>query len=532
MSRYRHLLVISILPIALGLLSLYFLSIRGAFWLGPSSDPEYAYLLNSLNFIERKEIGHTDHPGTPLQVLGGAVIFALSQPDRDYNQVLVEPERFLAAISLTLIAANVLVIWICGYLLYRQSGRYFFSIIIQLIPFLSTTLLTFGSTRASPEPLLFTSVTLFSTLLLSYFWLRKQTSRRSFKSIALASLIGLSLGFGIAVKVTVLPLFAIPVIVLYGLRERLAYMISTALAVIIFTFPVASQYPRIISWLTGIATHEEKYGTGKAGFGNLDIIANNIAQNHLREPLLIFTYLVTAGIIVYLWRRRTAWRDHFLEIKYLIALIITLSAGHVIVGRHNEIHYLVPLITLSSLLLALGSYTLVHLGPNRLRRYLFIISIISLGVLAIGAINGALRSYQNLQAMQVSTTNVQAMIETSYPDYCQAYYYRSSSEDYALRFGDDFSLHLQQPDLATLRTNPLIYSYNIWDGLFYDWEGSIEPIDLFNKCGGKVLLIGRSFIGNYAHNAPQFAVVEVTELANPPAAESAYLMLSADLITK
>ena len=37
-------------------------------------DPEYAYLLNSLNLLEMSVPGHFDHPGTPLQEFGALVL--------------------------------------------------------------------------------------------------------------------------------------------------------------------------------------------------------------------------------------------------------------------------------------------------------------------------------------------------------------------------------------------------------------------------------------------------------------------------
>lgn len=36
--------------------------------------PECVYLVNALNFAMFKTVGHYDHPGTPLQLLGAIII--------------------------------------------------------------------------------------------------------------------------------------------------------------------------------------------------------------------------------------------------------------------------------------------------------------------------------------------------------------------------------------------------------------------------------------------------------------------------
>ncbi|NLG19040.1 MAG: hypothetical protein GX556_17085 [Fibrobacter sp.] len=51
----------------------------GPFWLGQNSDPDYQYLLNSLNIAQGKGVGHTDHPRTPVQI-SGAILLKLSAP--------------------------------------------------------------------------------------------------------------------------------------------------------------------------------------------------------------------------------------------------------------------------------------------------------------------------------------------------------------------------------------------------------------------------------------------------------------------
>jgi len=51
---------------------------NGPYWLSENLDPTYAYLLNSLDVANLHRPVHTDHPGTPIQVISGGVIKALN----------------------------------------------------------------------------------------------------------------------------------------------------------------------------------------------------------------------------------------------------------------------------------------------------------------------------------------------------------------------------------------------------------------------------------------------------------------------
>lgn len=68
-----------LLPPAI-LVGVYLLVLRvtGPFFLAANVDPDYAYLFNGLNIAVGEAPEHTDHPGTPLQLLGAAWIRLLN----------------------------------------------------------------------------------------------------------------------------------------------------------------------------------------------------------------------------------------------------------------------------------------------------------------------------------------------------------------------------------------------------------------------------------------------------------------------
>jgi hypothetical protein len=70
----QHYLAILVVPILLFCFPLILRSYHGPYYLGYNSDPAYAYLLNSLNILNGVPPGHTDHPGTTVQLLGAVGI--------------------------------------------------------------------------------------------------------------------------------------------------------------------------------------------------------------------------------------------------------------------------------------------------------------------------------------------------------------------------------------------------------------------------------------------------------------------------
>ena len=69
-----QILLLAVIPAGLFLSSIFLHAIAGSYYLSGIFDPEYVYLLNSLNLLNIQPPSHTDHPGTTLQIFGAIVI--------------------------------------------------------------------------------------------------------------------------------------------------------------------------------------------------------------------------------------------------------------------------------------------------------------------------------------------------------------------------------------------------------------------------------------------------------------------------
>src|SRR5262245_47286202 len=111
---------------------------RGPRWLGYNYDPEYPYLLNGLNLVEGVAPRHTDHPGTPVQLLAAGGIWiahAVTRPGTSVRaDVLTRPEFFLSAVGAGLLALQGLATTVLGWTVLRSTGSLAWALTAQAAP--------------------------------------------------------------------------------------------------------------------------------------------------------------------------------------------------------------------------------------------------------------------------------------------------------------------------------------------------------------------------------------------------------------
>jgi len=96
---FKNVILITVVPL---LLLADFISRNQqyeAFWQGRIA-PDYPYLFNSLSLAYYYgDIGHTDHPGTPVQFLGAVIIkltyWFQNSPENLIIHILKNPELYL-----------------------------------------------------------------------------------------------------------------------------------------------------------------------------------------------------------------------------------------------------------------------------------------------------------------------------------------------------------------------------------------------------------------------------------------------------
>ena len=494
-----YVFILLILPAILVFTAALLHYANGPYWIGFNSDPEYLYLVNSLALAESKETPTTGNPGTTLQMLGAATLkisHALDFSEKESLEisVLKNSEYYLTIINIILIIINTCLLFIIGLTVFTLTKNIWLSLLLQFSPFLSNGTLTQGLSRISPEPLLLCAGLLFLLILVKMVFNKNLTKSARWYMIALA----LVSGFGMATKLTFLPLLIIPLFVLQKLRNKIGFLFLTGISFILWTWPIIPQYKTLFEWYYRILTHTGYYGLGNVGIINLEVYLENMTFHFLCNPLFFFIWFFAAGFILrFIWfsaTRKKSWQDT--SFRILVAVTVAQLCAVLIVAKYPVERYLLPALSLSGFMLFLIFVYLRRLdcfSRFEIRKVVLFVAIFFILISAWRIYDIKNVFTQKLQIKQESLA-IYNKLEDEYKNYLKISYsfpsFLSSSPAAALAFGNFFIGNGLYSE-ALQKIYGEAYFYNGVSGIFNTWtkEFSIEDIILKGH-GDKVILYG------------------------------------------
>lgn len=459
-----------------------------------SGDPEYAYLLNGINIANLKSVGHTDNPGTPVQMYSAAVLrvahlLDFSEKAELQTAVMKNPDYYVELERKISVIINALMMLALGVAAFHFLKNMWLGLILQVTPFLSSNLLEHAWTKVSPEPVLVFTTMIFIIVLLTYYSGNNRHNRWY------PWIFGAVVGFGLATKATFLPLVIIPFILLEGWKSKWIYLASIIPAFIVFTAPAIPQYPHMAKWFLGLSTHTGTYGQGNAGIIDplqyfSDLAA--IFENNLALTLVVLAATISLFLIFLKGGFRNQIRQNP-ELKIVIALLAAQVLGILMVAKHYHAnHYLIPVISLSGTMLV---FILLYLRKDTAAQKPFItnrLPLITFGLMTLGSLANIPYLQEADQGYIITNeeyTKVMAQLDKDYPGYVKAYYYPVSINPYsALRWGSVYSRQYNLPVMQKLYPEGIFYDTRI--NAFQFWEAVIPADEMINEFGSKILLVG------------------------------------------
>jgi hypothetical protein len=493
-------LFLLLLPLLLVLCATYLNNARGPYWMGSNLDPEYVYLLNAANLAMLTGVGHIDHPGTPVQVLGAVtlrIVYALSGTEASDFQtdVLKRPEFYLAAVNALMIVLNALMLLALGVVTCTLTANIWWGLWLQLSPFFFPVLLQFGLTRVTPEPLLFLAGSALVLLMMVLAHAPDFAEKKQWLPVLLAAGI---IGFGIANKVTFVPMIVVPLIVFPGIKKRFYFLAASAAAFVIFTLPIIRMYPRFFGWVFDLIGHSGKYGSGPSGLVASDRFFHNflnLLTGNLFFTIVLLLSLLTvlAVLLVPAWRKVLG---QGLRFKLLAAAAAAQVLGVLTVSKHAAHHYLLPVFTLSGMMVFLlfsCGKQLLEAKESTVNRRMFTAVFIAV-LIVIASISNPVgkieKTVKLLNRFKENTFSIRRRMEREFKDYARVYYYRSSAPEYALKFGSDLSRSFHAAALEKMYGG--VYFYDIWTGRFsnFDYNKTISFEQIRAKYGDRIVFQG------------------------------------------
>lgn len=305
-------------------------------------DPSYVYLFNGAGLIEGFTPAHTDHPGTPLQMLCGAVSYVawrLFHGDLPFSAaVFADPEFFLKIISFVLLSLNAAALYCLGWRVNAASRSLPVALLAQSGLMLLGPLMP-RMFYVAPEALVLTASSLAMALLARVLFARDRAFDRR-----RAVLLGAVLALGVTTKVTFLPLLAL-VLLLPSVREVAIGAIALLGVGALLLSPIFSELGRVYDWLGGILFHEGRYGFGEQGIVDWSKVPGHAWQLLQAEPLLAIAALACLVVVA---RRGLIGRSGF--IASVFAGILAMQVAMVL--KHFELYYALASFAVAAIILA------------------------------------------------------------------------------------------------------------------------------------------------------------------------------------
>jgi hypothetical protein len=461
------------------------------------NDPEYAYLLNGINIGMLKPVGHTDNPGTTVQIYSAAVLRCtyLVQPDKSegfQKHILRNADNYIEVERKGLIVLNGLVMLLIGIISWLMLRNIWFSLLMQIMPFVSPNLTEHVFTKVSPEPALLMATAAMALLIIRFYVGDKLEEKR------LAVLFAIVSGFGLATKATFLPLTIIPLLLLEHRIYKKRYILLAILSFIAFTLPALPQYPHMAKWFLGLTVHTGTYGEGGLGLISPIQYMKDLVSILYFNPVLSLTILITA-LILGSSLLKSSFRSEFknnTKFRILVALSAASFTGVLLVAKHYHAnHYLIPELCLMATTWIFIFLYLNEKVPVNFRKTMAAVPV-ALLLITTGLVagNSAYMKAVNQSYLRSNEDYEKKMnlIEHEYKGYTCAYYYPTSVNPYsALRWGNVYSKFRHTE--AIKQIYPGGYFFDMRDLHFSLWDTPVATSTMAALSGNKLLIVGGPF---------------------------------------
>lgn len=495
MNKFNRYILFLLVPFLYFLTSFILKSAQGPYYLN-FYDPSYVYLISSLNISQGFGVGHFDHPGTTVQLIGSVIIrifflFSGKSPDISVD-VLSRPEDYLFVMNTVLILINSFALMLLGLLAYKVTENIYLSILLQLSPFTSMEML-YGSIIVSPDNFLITG-SLFFICALIYYWFRIEEDKPP--PVKFILVFGLICGLGLATKLNFIPLVFIPFFLIKGYKSKIYFWIFTVISFLLFISPILVNIGTFAEWIERLVLNSGKYGKGDSNVVNANLIMPNLKMIFSKDA--VFTISCFTLFIAFIISLISYFRESNPEKKYfsklnriMISLLIAMTVQIILVAKHYAQYYLIPSMMLSVIALIVSIYVILSasgiISGSVKPGYWFAVVFVLISVWT--AIN-IFSSYEEAELFRSEALRSEKFIQDNYPDNLLISSFSSANRECALAFSVRYAAKKKSEyeEIISKRNKAQIF-YDPWDNSFYK---SSDPKnlknDLLNEKNEKIVL--------------------------------------------
>jgi hypothetical protein len=418
----------------IGVLGIIFL--LAGFWLycsiilkgpGPTYrdyDPEMAYFMNSLAPFKGARYFYTDHPGTPVEMIGTMLLsipYVFFTDHANLISYYLENPAYFLNVAHGLITLLSILCAICFFLTVLRTSQK-----PNVYLAWSLALLFYGLHPNSFKTLTVWSHTSFNFPLGAGYLILLFTVAHDAQgqiSNRLAAGLGLALGVMIAVMINFAPWFVTTLLFIFlsntlgvkripwkkSLITGSILVLSCAAGFLVSILPSIHRMPYFFGFIYNLFTHQLRYGTGPEGSPSLSLLWSNLRDMVTSAPLVFLVLLASPLISLFIFLQRdsrTPENHRFWALNFSLLLqcgMITLA-----VLKHPGEHYLLSLAAtlpvLSLVILKLSEFNWRF--SRQFGNALIIFSIISISAFALLSIKNRHAELLEAQAVEAEINRV------------------------------------------------------------------------------------------------------------------------------
>jgi len=465
-----------LLPVLYFIAGAYFRNLLGNLSLR-SSDPEYIYFMSGLTLSEGTlKLAHIDNPGTPLQALVALVFriiwFFRGLPKPFVEDVFLHPDLYLAVTSLFIAGLTAALLFYAGKKTFQYTNSVFYALLVQTAPFLPVIWYDLIG-RVAPELIMPFPLVLLTLLIIKVFFQKEAVSHYQLFLFAFIS------AFGLSIKLTFLPVWFIPFMIMDGWKKKAAFVGISLVLFLVIAFPVTLRFNIFWGWITALFMGSGQYGGGESNIVDFASLKSNLRELiHLEKRFFYVFLALSASLVSYLaWFRKKAEK----RISLLsIAVVVSIALQVLMVGKHYAHRYFIPVLLLSPLMVFLMAELIKKFYPGRIMNIAINIGIAALLFWSVE---------HNLHWLPIKSQAMGADIENRMPTWHYAQLlekdsykiitsqnYGSPFIEYTLTYSHVWGNHKKRLEYAPIldKLYPYVYNYFTWDNTLKYW---VEPFD-------------------------------------------------------
>ena len=437
-----------------------------------SVDSEYIYFISGLSLAQGNFfIGHIDNPATPLQYLVAIVfkvVYLLRNPALPIAQdAITNSELYLKIANLSYIIVVASFLFTIGLSVLKRLENLPLSILIQTTPFISELTID-NLPRFAPETFLLVPILIMTVLILC-----NKESQFDNREKRLANLFGIIMGFGLSIKLTLLPLGLLPLFYLKKHKKR--YALISFLSFFIFAFPVTLQLDKFYFWIRKLILHSGQHGNGDHFFINPETFFTNI--HRLFEANTFFFYIIilfTISFGISILKRN----NNLLKINASIFTIILLTLF--MVGRQFEYRYFILALYLFPLIIFMTFENLLLFFPFRYQKQTKNILILITAVfITFNQLSKISIKTKQIEPIVVANRETQQFIQSLPKKQMRiiaSNYSGNTYKAYAMMFTGAYAGSSPNKQYKPLlkKMYPNTYLYHVWDHSFHQWGEELQ----------------------------------------------------------